>query len=210
MPSRCVLIVIDFQLDFYSRNSSISSAFPNMAKSISSLVEFARSQPDFEVVHLREGSNEDDSPWYSFWKKMNPGKSSSADATIEAAEVAAKEINGEKVFVKFGYDGTGVDSGMVSYLDSLSSDTKPMIFVCGLVTSCCVHCNAAGLFLRGYPTFVVADACGDRTVAMHTQHLERESRRCFAVVESCNIFESNTSVDALIASSWPNFTQTEK
>ena len=212
-----VLICVDMQLDFYSRNAAVSSAFPSLPNNIKSLTDLGRASPDVEVIHLREGSNGTESPWYSFWSQLNPGKSSAADASTSSTEDCAKDINDERVFVKFGYDGVGVDSGLVSYLEQKYSETKPTILVCGLVTSCCVHCNAAGLFLRGYPTFVVADACGDRTVEMHTNHLKRESRRCFAVVDLKDVqsvYDSNNDdqnkINKLVELSWPNFTQLEK
>jgi len=216
-----VLIVVDMQLDFYSRNSAVSQSFPSLASKIGQLVSLARETENVEVVHLREGSNDNVSPWYNFWSKLNPGKSSAADATTAATEPCAQDTDGEKVFVKYGYDGVGVDSGMVSYLEDKYSleDKKPIILVCGLVTSCCVHLNAAGLFLRGFPTFVVADACGDRTEKMHLEHLKRESRRCFGVVNLEDVRDvygggggggKGGEEDSLISRCWENFTQKEK
>lgn len=217
-----VLLVIDMQLDFYSRNSIVKQAFPRLPESIGSLVEACRRSGAVEVVHLREGSNSKDSPWYAFWLALNPGCDSSADPMLP--EPCAADVSGERVFVKFGYDGVGVDSGLVPYLDSRSREnggTPLTVLVCGLVTSCCVHMNAAGLFLRGYPTFVVADACGDRTPEMHQESLQRESRRSYAVVERSDVesvlLESSresdvahTMVEVLTASCWPNQTQVEK
>ena len=129
-----VLIVVDMQLDFYSRNSAVSQSFPSLASKIGQLVSLARETENVEVVHLREGSNDNVSPWYNFWSKLNPGKSSAADATTAATEPCAQDTDGEKVFVKYGYDGVGVDSGMVSYLEDKYSleDKKPIILVCGL------------------------------------------------------------------------------
>ena len=211
-----ILLVVDMQIDFFSRNAAVSKAFPELPQRISSLIEECRFSGAVEIVHLREGSNPQDSKWYEFWSKLNPGCDSSADSNL--VEECALDINNERVFVKYGYDGVGVDSGLVRYLDSRSRQNgRPLnILVCGLVTSCCIHMNAAGLFLRGYPTFVVADACGDRTQKMHLESLQRESRRCYAVVEKkdvSNALESNEKngvEERLIESCWPNRTQKEK
>ena len=215
---RCALIVIDMQLDFYSRNPAVSSAFPNLPQRMSSLIEMCRvNAPSVEVVHLREGSNAKESPWYDFWQRLNPGRDSSADPSLP--EPCAKDIEGERVFVKLGYDGVGVDSGLVPYLRSRNVKS---VLVCGLVTSCCVHMNAAGLFLRGYQTFCVEDACGDRTQSMHRESLEREARRSYGVCQTKDVALylralSNASTDTagdpeqvLIDACWPNKTQSEK
>ena len=206
MARDAVLVVVDVQKDFYSRNPAVSAAFPDMMARVGQLVSKCR-QAGVEVVHLREGSNPEKSPWYPFWLRMNPGKDSRADASMP--EEAAESMDGEKVFVKYGYDGVGAeDSGLASYL---ASRGKKVVFVCGLVTSCCVHLNACGLFLKGFEVHVVAEACGDRTEDMHRSTLQRESRRSYAVnaLESVERYLRDPGVD-LVAESWPNFTQQEK
>ena len=214
-----ILIVVDMQIDFYSRNSAVLNAFPKLPERLGCLINECRSSGVVEVVHLREGSNPTDSPWYEFWQTLNPGCDSSADANLP--EACAQDVDGERIFVKYGYDGVGVESGLVRYLDSRSRQNgRPVtILMCGLVTSCCVHMNAAGLFLRGYPTFVVSDACGDRTQQMHLDTLQRESRRCYAVVEQqdvTNALEASTAngmsniSKMLTEVCWPNMTQLEK
>ena len=217
MPST-MLIVVDMQLDFYSRNAVVSKSFPELPTRISNLITACRNSGLVEVVHLREGSNSNDSPWYNFWQQLNPGCDSSADPTLP--EPCAREKNNEKVFIKYGYDGVGVNSGLVDYVNSRSRQNgQPMnILMCGLVTSCCVHMNAAGLFLRGYPTFVVSDACGDRTERMHLESLRRESRRSYAVIDINNVItlldaevtDGKAFADSLVSVCWPNKTQIEK
>ena len=183
---RCAVVVVDMQVDFFSKNAAVSSAFPDLPQRMRSFLGLCRAAaPDVEVVHLREGSNARASPWYAFWQELNPGCDSAADPA--RPEPCAREVGGERVFVKLGYDGVGVDSGLEGYLRARGVST---VLVCGLVTSCCVHMNAAGLFLRGYRTFCVEDACGDRTQAMHTESLRREARRSYGVVGSEDLFAS--------------------
>merc|ERR1712137_1248370 len=105
---------------------------------VSELVRLCR-QAGIEVSHLREGSNPVDSPFYAFWQRLNPGKSSVANPS--AVEPFAANLDPEKVFVKYCYDGVGVDSGLEGYLKRMGVSK---VLVCGLLTSCCVHMNAAG------------------------------------------------------------------
>ncbi len=217
---RCAILVIDMQVDFFSKNPAVSSAFPDLPQRMQSLLDLCREHaPHVEVVHLREGSNARDSPWYGFWQQLNPGCDSAADP--ERPEPCAREVGDEKVFVKLGYDGVGVDSGLEGYLRARGIST---VLVCGLVTSCCVHMNAAGLFLRGYQTFCVEDACGDRTHAMHTESLQREARRSYGVVGSEAVAaylqalqegrrgggDGDYPEQVLVEACWPNVTQSEK
>jgi len=132
-----------------------------------------------EVVHLRDDSGPKTSPWYAFWLRMNPHGDASADPT--AAEDFAAELPGEKVFKSFGCDGVGMDSGLEGYLRRRG---RSSVFVCGVTTSCSVHINALGLFLRGYEAFVVGDCCADRTLKVHRSTLQRENRRSYAVCTS--------------------------
>jgi hypothetical protein len=89
-----MLIVVDMQLDFYSRNKVVSAAFPYLPNRISNLIATCRNSGLVEVVHLREGSNSTDSPWYSFWQQLNPGCDSSADPNLpeDCAADATKEF----------------------------------------------------------------------------------------------------------------------
>ena len=213
---RCALVVVDMQVDFFTKNSAVSAAFPDLPARMQSLIDLCRSHaPDVEVIHLREGSNSNESPWYEFWQRLNPGCDSAADPALP--EPCARETGSERIFVKLGYDGVGVDSGLTGYLNARGVKT---VFVCGLVTSCCVHMNAAGLFLRGYQTFCVEDACGDRTRAMHTETLRRESRRSYGVVGSEDVATYLRALQGegagsdperlLVEACWPNVTQAEK
>ena len=74
---------------------------------------------------------------------MNPGKNGSADPS-QPEDFAATQGD-EKLFIKYGYDG--IYSGMSSYLRNQGISK---VLVVGLVTSCCVHLNAYGLFDRGF------------------------------------------------------------
>lgn len=98
--SRTAVLVVDMQLDFYSRNAAVSAAFPSLPVEIGRLLNGARTAGDVEVVHLREGSNSAESPWYTFWQRLNPGLDSSADPN--GVEPCAAALPSEAEFVKFG------------------------------------------------------------------------------------------------------------
>jgi len=199
----CVLVV-DVQRDFY--NEPVRAAFPDLPEKVSGLLEAAR-VAGVEVVHLREGSCSKRSPWYQFWLKMNPGKDSSADPAAPCAFAA--ELPGERVFTKYGYDGTGDYSGLTQYLLSAG---KRAVLVCGLVTTCCVHLNASGLFLRGFHSYVVGDCCGDRTMPLHVASLRRENRRSYCVVDTAavRVLLANGPSFNLVTRAAANVTQFEK
>ena len=164
--SEWCVVVVDVQVDFY--NAPVQAAFPELPANVGTLLATAR-KAGIEVVHLREGSNLAESPWYQYWLRMNPGKDSCADATAPCPFAA--EVGAEQVFTKYGYDGTGDQSGLCDYLKRRK---KRSVLVCGLVTSCCVHLNAAGLFLRGWESYVIDDCSGDRTKEMHDTTLAGE------------------------------------
>jgi len=199
------LVVVDIQRDFYSKHPS-SQNFPDFGRKVSELLQFCRNA-GIEVVHLREGSNPVDSPWYAFWQRMNPGKSSTVDPLAE--EAFSKRDEGEALFIKYAYDGVGVDCGLEDYLRRKGHNK---VLVCGLVTSCCVHLNAAGLFHRGYEVYVVGDCCADRSNKIHSWTLSSEARRTYAVISLDDVrrlTQEGPDLD-LIALAAPNSTQFEK
>ena len=78
-------------------------AFPDLPARLGSLVRMCRVSGRVEVVHLREGSNANESPWYGFWQTLNPGKDSSADP--DAPEPCARELAAVEVVVPEGRSG---------------------------------------------------------------------------------------------------------
>uniref|UniRef100_A0A7S0AVX4 Isochorismatase-like domain-containing protein n=1 Tax=Pyrodinium bahamense TaxID=73915 RepID=A0A7S0AVX4_9DINO len=169
------LLLVHLQRDRCSRNAAVREACPGLGERVAELVALCRAR-GIEVVHLRDGSAPRISPWHGFWLRMNPNGDASADPA--APEDFAAERAGERVFVGPGYDGVGVDTGLEPHLRAKG---RSVVLVCGLTTSCSVHLNALGLFLRGYETFVVGDCCGDRTAKIHQGTLRRECRRSYAV-----------------------------
>lgn len=154
----------------------VKKAFPDLPDHVTTLLSLCRKR-GIEVVWLHEGTNPRDSPNYAFWQRMNHGKNATVDPWAE--EDFAMVEKGEQVFVKYGYDGVGVDCGLEGYL--YRGGTRKVL-VCGLLTSACVHLTAAGLFNRGYEVCIVRDCCGDRTRGIHDHHLTIETRRTYAVV----------------------------
>ena len=67
-----------------------------------------------------------------------------------------------------GDEGDGDGGGLASYLCSLGVDT---LVVTGVSTSGCVRASATDALTHGFSPQVVADACGDRTRALHEQNL---------------------------------------
>ena len=65
--SEWCVVVVDVQVDFY--NAPVQAAFPTLPDNVGRLLSTAR-ETGIEVVHLREGSNEEKSPWYKYWLRM--------------------------------------------------------------------------------------------------------------------------------------------
>uniref|UniRef100_A0A0G4HQD9 Isochorismatase-like domain-containing protein n=1 Tax=Chromera velia CCMP2878 TaxID=1169474 RepID=A0A0G4HQD9_9ALVE len=169
------VLLVDMQVDFFQKSEPVSTSFPRLPDAVASLLTAAR-RSGAEVVHVRERSNSVDSPWFAFWKEMNPGR----DPTVTPeAEAFAREEKNERVFAKSTYDAF-LDTGLDTYLRSRGIRT---LLIGGLVTSACVLLAASGAFQRGYRPLVVEDCCGDRSVDLHRQTLSAEDRRSFGVVD---------------------------
>ena len=69
---RCALVVVDMQVDFFTKNFGRFTA-PSTSLPARSLIDLCRSHaPDVEVIHLREGSTPTSLPGTSFGRAQ-PG-----------------------------------------------------------------------------------------------------------------------------------------
>lgn len=168
------LLLVHVQPDRLSCSKSISRAFPKLPEHLEELTQLCRLKR-IEVIHLRDGASVN-SPWYPFWRRMNPTMEYRADP--KQSEVFAKPHFDEALFVSQGCDAIGLDCGLEAYLQLRG---RCAVLVAGVDTSHAVHANALALSLRGYDTYVVGDCCGDVSLKMHQGTLQRECRRSYAV-----------------------------
>ncbi|MEO3937408.1 isochorismatase family protein [Dermatophilaceae bacterium Soc4.6] len=73
--------------------------------------------------------------------------------------------------------------GLAAHLDRLGVDT---VVVTGVSTSGCVRATATDALTHGLHAQVVADACGDRTVALHEANLADLDAKYADVVSLCD------------------------
>ena len=163
------LLLIDIQPEWYSQ-SHISKLFPKMPENVSNLLKTCRQAPNIEVIHVRalysktndDVMNEDCSKWIANFEELHPDKSVQIDGT-EKVEPFAKEIEGEKLYLKPTFDAFfGTDLNLY-----LKTRNVQQILVAGLITSACVQATAFSAFVRGYKVHLIEDCCGDRSIERH-------------------------------------------
>ena len=183
---RSALLLVDIQPEWYSQ-SHISKLFPKLPQNVSRLLTACRQMSDMEVIHIRalysksnsNIMNEDCSKWIKNFEELNPDKHVQIDGT-NSVEPFAKEIDGEKLFLKCTFDaffGTDLDK----YLKSKNIQS---ILIAGLITSVCVQATACSAFVRGYKVDLVEDCCGDRSMERHKAALMLYDNYMYQVIGS--------------------------
>lgn len=107
------LVLIDLQLDFYTRIPDVKAAFPDLPHNITQLAAFAR-EHDIEVVHVRAHYDSDSCAWWELYHDNRPHMRALNDGrgqvvSIEPESFAA-ERPGEAVIVKHNFDGYAIPS----------------------------------------------------------------------------------------------------
>ena len=167
--SGSALLLIDMQPEWYGE-CHISKLFPRLPETTSNLLRICRRSPNVEVIHIRalytesncELSGTNWSKWMDRFRELHPDKPIEIDGTTRV-ETFAKEIEGERVFLKPTFDAfNGTD--LQKYLEEKHIER---VMVAGLITSVCCQATACSAFLRGYKVDLIEDCCGDRSVERH-------------------------------------------
>ena len=175
------LVLIDLQPEWYSR-SHVSKLFPELGDNVKRLLGAVRKMDCAHVVHVRAKYAHDSSPWSKWmkhFKALNPEKTVEIDGT-SCCEPFAKEVGGEKVFIKPTFDafqGTALH-------EYLKERGIQKVKICGLITSVCVQATAFGFFTRGYQIDLVRDCCGDRSLERHRAALMLYGNYMYRVISS--------------------------
>ena len=168
------LLLVDMQPEWYSQ-SHISKLFPKLPKTICSLLNVCRSAKNIEVIHIRAAylksndniNNDDWSKWIDHFEELNPEKQCTGVDGSNSVEPFAKEIEGEKMFLKPTFDAFN-GTELHAYL---KARRVQRILIAGLITSVCVQATACSAFCRGYKVDLIEDCCGDRSLERHNAAL---------------------------------------
>ena len=181
------LLLVDMQPEWYSQ-SHISKLFPELPETISSLLNFCRRVKNIEVIHIRASyskmndniNNEDWSKWMDHFEELNPEKQCTGVDGSESVELFAKEVAGEKLFLKPTFDAFN-GTELQTYLKARHVER---IMIAGLLTSVCVQATACSAFCRGYKVDVIEDCCGDRSLERHNAALMLYGNYMYKVLSS--------------------------
>jgi nicotinamidase-related amidase len=175
------------QPEWYSQ-SHVSKLFPKLPETIGSLLNVCRSVKNIEVIHIRASyskhndniNNEDWSKWIDHFEELNPEKQCTGVDGSESVEPFAKEIEGEKLFLKPTFDAFN-GTELQTYLKARHVERT---FIAGLITSVCVQATACSAFCRGYNVSLIEDCCGDRSLERHQAALMLYENYMYKVLSS--------------------------
>mmetsp|Transcript_18960 Transcript_18960/g.30186 ORF Transcript_18960/g.30186 Transcript_18960/m.30186 type:complete len:207 (-) Transcript_18960:70-690(-) len=160
----CAIVLVDCQLDFYTKDKNVSTNFPEMPNNMAKLLKYAREEGAAEglkVVHVREVDVDGESKWIEWYRVLHPEFELSKPSTEKWAE----KIDSEELFIKRACDGF-LGTGLDKYLRE--SKIKKLYF-CGLLTHACVLNTFLSAFNHGYHVYLVTDCCGGRKREYHDQ-----------------------------------------
>jgi nicotinamidase-related amidase len=176
------LLVVDVQPAFVSQNQKLVEAFPSFVESMTVLLERVRQTP-MPIVHIRAVYNDASSPWMAQYRHMHPDRpEDNFNVCNDAQEHFASLLsdsssnNKEILIEKHTFDGF-----IGTHLESILRDQLGIkrVYVCGVVTSCCVLYTASSAFLRGFETHVIEDCCADHNIKWHNDMFARYSGMSF-------------------------------
>lgn len=164
---RTALLVVDVQKDYWSNNPNIQAAFPDFEEKIRGLLCLCRDPRSSIslIVHVRAVYGaEHGSQHLPYFQTLSPEKR--ARARNDPEDFALLEHgNGRKEIIveKPSFDAfhqTGLER-------ILRAEGIEQTFVCGMVTSACVHATAASSFHRGFKPVMVEDCLAERSRETH-------------------------------------------
>jgi len=158
------VVVVDMCVAYFDGDSPLDIDQPAVVTGVAGLVDAARAA-DAPVLWTRvEFPDDSDSVWFN----KVPALASFTTGNRLAAWIPGLEpAEGEHVVTKqhaSGFFGTD----LAAQLNARSIDT---VIVCGVSTSGCVRATTTDASAHGFIPFVVREAVGDRTPAVHEASL---------------------------------------
>eukprot|EP01083_Nonionella_stella_P168434 568593_1 len=167
--SKCALLVVDIQKQYYTVYPKVKKGFPDFEKNVASLLKVSRdlaNQKQLEIIHIREIDEVGKSLWIDWWEEMNPGH------TVELAKGTCEEfgkmLDDEKLITKTSWDAF-LDTNLDEYL---KQNKITSLFMCGIATHQCVANSAMSAFNHGYKVHLIRDCCASDNATMHDQILQ--------------------------------------
>ncbi|MBU2709629.1 isochorismatase family cysteine hydrolase [Zooshikella harenae] len=186
------VVIIDVQSDYISdtttlldqQQASLFEQFPEFSEKVNLLLFNARKNK-IPVIHVREKDNCQKSVWLPWWNMLHPpGNIALGEGTPEPY---AKELNNEKVFIKWTYDlFHSVGDEFEAYL---KHNNIKRLFMCGVLTKACVMFSANSAFCKGYEVYILEDCCADRNKAHHDAILNIYDGYHLKVISSNNLWK---------------------
>lgn len=127
-------------------------------------LKYARSiLPPERIIHIR--ANYANTPMMTVSSMKYPTRKQPTDPR---AAPWAEETSDETVIVKTTIDGFH-NTNLEEYL---KNHNVKVIFLCGLLTCCCVHETAIGGLIRGFIPIMIEDACIDKNEEKHKKTID--------------------------------------
>ncbi|MGI0115850.1 isochorismatase family cysteine hydrolase [Zooshikella sp. RANM57] len=186
------VVIIDVQSDYISDTTtlldqqqiSLFEQFPKFPEKVNLLLFNARKNK-VPVIHVREKDDNQISTWIPWWNKLHPpGNIALGEGTPEPY---AKELNNEKVFIKWTYDlFHSVGDEFEAYL---KNNNIKRLYMCGVLTKACVMFSANSAFCKGYEVYILEDCCADRSKDHHEAILNIYDGYHLKVISSNELWE---------------------
>ncbi|WP_163831654.1 isochorismatase family cysteine hydrolase [Spartinivicinus ruber] len=196
--SNSAVVIIDVQTDYISntttlleqQKTSLLDQFPEFPDKICLLLKNARNNK-VPIIHIREKDNSQKSTWISWWNKLHPpGNVALGEGSPEPY---AKELNNEKVFIKWTYDlFHSIGDEFEAYL---KDNNIKRLYMCGVLTKACVMFSASSAFCKGYEVYVLEDCCADRDRAHHDAVLNIYDGYHIKVINSNILWQDSKATD---------------
>jgi maleamate amidohydrolase len=163
---RPALVLIDMMRAYFTPGSPFDLGSPAAVEGCATLLASARAA-GIPVLHTRVRYNDDLSDGGLFVRKV-PALAALVDGNALGEFVPALEpAPGEVVVVK-QYASAFFGTSLAATLTAKGIDTT---VIAGVSTSGCVRASATDAMQHGFRPVVAADACGDRTAAVHDANL---------------------------------------
>jgi maleamate amidohydrolase len=166
--SRPALVLIDMMRAYFTPGSPFDLGSAAAVEGCAALLASARSA-GIPVLHTRVRYNADLSDGGLFVRKVPALALLASDLASDLGEfVGELEPGPGEVVVVKQYASAFFGTSLAATLTAKGIDTT---VIAGVSTSGCVRASATDALQHGFRPLVVADACGDRTAAVHDANL---------------------------------------